>query len=52
MLARNGWADAGTMRATPVGIRTDRPTPVGNRRVYTLGLPSEAPLMVQLRYLE
>jgi pimeloyl-ACP methyl ester carboxylesterase len=52
MLARNGWADAGTLRATPAGIRVDRPTPAGNRRVYTLALPSEAPLMVQLGYLE
>ena len=52
MLARNGWADAGTLRTTPVGIRTDRPTPAANQRVYTLGLPSEAPLMVQLRYME
>jgi len=52
MLSRNGWADAGTLRATPAGIRVDRPTPTANRRVYTLALPSEAPLMVQLGYLE
>jgi triacylglycerol lipase len=52
MLATNGWADAGTLRTTPSGIRSDRPLPKSNRRVYTLALPSEAPLMVQLRYLE
>jgi len=52
MLARNGWADAGTLRATRNGIRVDRPTPTSNRRVYTLALPSDAPLMVQLGYLE
>jgi len=52
MLDRNGWADAGTLRTTRNGIRSDRPLPTGNRRVYTLALPSEAPLMVQLRYLE
>jgi len=52
MLARNGWVDAGTLRATPAGIRVDRPTPASKRRVYTLALPSEAPLMVQLGYLE
>ncbi|MEN8205682.1 MAG: hypothetical protein ABFS24_06690 [Pseudomonadota bacterium] len=52
MLDRNGWTDAGTLSATPDGIRTDRPMPAGNRRVYTLALPSEAPLMVQLRYME
>jgi triacylglycerol lipase len=52
LLARNGWADAGTLRFTPYGIRADRPAPTGNRRVYTLALPSEAPLMVQLRYME
>ena len=51
-LARNGWVDAGTLYTTPNGIRSDRPTPTGNRRVYTLSLPSEAPLMVQLRYME
>ena len=52
MLAHAGWADAGTLHATRNGIRADRPTPGSNRRFYTLGLPSEAPLMVQLRYLE
>jgi pimeloyl-ACP methyl ester carboxylesterase len=52
MLDRNGWADAGTLRTTRNGIRADRPLPASNRRVYTLALPSEAPLMVQLRYLE
>lgn len=52
MLAGNGWADAGTLRTTRTGIRADRPLPKSNRRVYTLALPSEAPLMVQLRYLE
>jgi len=52
MLGSNGWADAGTLRSTSNGIRADRPLPRSNRRVYTLALPSEAPLMVQLRYLE
>jgi triacylglycerol lipase len=52
LLDRNGWADAGTLHFTPYGIRADRPTPASNRRVYTLALPSEAPLMVQLRYME
>jgi pimeloyl-ACP methyl ester carboxylesterase len=48
----NGWADAGTLRITPEGIRADRPRPESNRRLYTLALPSEAPLLAQLRYLE
>ena len=52
MLTRDGWADAGTLRTTRAGIRADRPLPGSSRRVYTLALPSEAPLMVQLRYLE
>ena len=52
LLAPNGCADAGTLHFTPYGIRADRPAPAGNRRVYTLALPSEAPLMVQLRYME
>jgi pimeloyl-ACP methyl ester carboxylesterase len=52
MLAQQGWADAGTLRSTRYGIRADRPPPGSNRRVYTMALPSEAPLMVQLRYLE
>jgi len=52
VLSDNGWPDAGTLRMTPGGIRGDRPTPKSARRLYTLGLPSEAPLMVQLRYLE
>ncbi|MEN8801768.1 MAG: alpha/beta fold hydrolase [Thiogranum sp.] len=52
VLDGNGWADAGTLHTTRNGIRADRPLPRGNRRVYTLALPSEAPLMVQLRYLE
>jgi triacylglycerol lipase len=51
-LADNGWADAGTLRITPGGIRADRPQPKSRRRAYTLVYPSEAPLMVQLRYLE
>ena len=52
MLGGNGWADAGTLRTTRNGVRADRPPPKSSRRVYTLALPSEAPLMVQLRYLE
>ena len=52
MLAGNGWADAGTLRTTRNGIRADRPLPRSSQRVYTLAFPSEAPLMVQLRYLE
>ena len=52
MLASNGWADAGTLRNTRHGIRSDRPLPRSSRRAYTLAYPSEAPLMVQLRYLE
>ncbi len=52
MLADNGWADAGTLHSTPYGIRSDHPTPTSNRRVYTMALPSEAPLMVQLRFME
>ena len=52
MLSANGWADAGTLRTTGHGIRVDRPLPRSSRRVYTLALPSEAPLMVQHRYLE
>ena len=52
VLAANGWADAGTLRNTRHGIRSDRPLPRSSRRAYTLAYPSEAPLMVQLRYLE
>jgi triacylglycerol lipase len=52
LLAQHGWDDAGTLRATPYGIRADRPPPTSARRIYTVALPSEAPLMVQLRYLE
>jgi pimeloyl-ACP methyl ester carboxylesterase len=52
VLAANGWADAGTLRTTGNGIRADRPVPRSHRRVYTLAFPSEAPLLVQLRYLE
>jgi pimeloyl-ACP methyl ester carboxylesterase len=52
LLAQNGWDDAGTLRSTPYGIRADRRPPHSNRRIYTVALPSEAPLMVQLRYLE
>ncbi len=51
-LARNGWADAGSLRTTRHGIRADRPRPRTSRRVYTPALPSEAPLMLQLRHLE
>mgnify|MGYP001820675251 CR=1 FL=1 len=52
VLVRNAWLDAGTLRTTANGIRADRPVPGSNRRFYTLELPSEAALMVQLRYLE
>jgi pimeloyl-ACP methyl ester carboxylesterase len=52
MLASSGWADAGTLRTSRSGIRAERPLPKSTRRVYTLALPSEAPLLVQLRHLE
>lgn len=52
MLEQNGWADAGTLRTSRESIRVDRPAPKSDRRVYTLALPTEAPLLVQLRYLE
>ena len=52
LLTQNGWNDAGTLRTTPYGIRFDRPTPASNRGVYTVALPSEAPLMMQHCYLE
>ena len=51
-LAADGWADAGTLHSSRSRIRSDRPPPASRRRVYTLALPSEAPLFVQLRYLE
>jgi triacylglycerol lipase len=53
MLTRSGWSDGGTLRPTWNGIQADRPTPPrSSRRFYTLALPTEAPLMVQLRNLE
>ncbi|MGM0593853.1 MAG: esterase/lipase family protein [Pseudomonadota bacterium] len=45
-----GWADGGHLHQSPAGVRGFRPADA--RTFYTLALPTEAPLMGQLRHLE
>lgn len=47
VLARNGWMPAGVIAPGPVGPLLPPPGPNAPRKVYSVELPSTAPLMVQ-----
>ncbi|GAB6043655.1 alpha/beta hydrolase [Endothiovibrio diazotrophicus] len=47
-----GWADGGQLLLTPGAVRSDLPQPSAAKRFYTVVLPSEAPMMAQLGFLE
>ncbi len=49
-LTNAGWADAGRLHPTPLGIVLQGPDR-GAKRYYTVDLPTEAPLTVQLQVL-
>ncbi len=46
-----GWVDGGHLRLTGNGIESSRPPARGQKRFYTLSLPTEAPVAVQARVL-
>ena len=51
-LLDRGWADGGQLLLLPESVRSDLAEPTGEKRFYTVVLPSEAPLMRQLAFLE
>lgn len=51
-LVEAGWRDGGHLHATPAGVRSSVPPKRGGRHFYTVAIPTEAPLLVQLSHLE
>ena len=51
-LQQAGWGDGGELQWSPQGIRAQGARVAAGRSFYTLDLPTEAPLTVQLGYLE
>lgn len=51
-LARGGWSDGGHLRATSQGMQLDRDRVAGNRRFFTLDLPSDSSLKKQAAWLD
>jgi triacylglycerol lipase len=49
---QSGWQDGGHLLDGPEGVRRNGPDHKSPRSFYTLALPTEAPLLVQARYLE
>lgn len=49
VLVSGGWQDGGHLVATPRGVVGERRTAGRSKTFYTLKLPSDAPLMVQMR---
>ncbi len=47
----SGWEDGGHLRLTGNGLESSRPRARGQKRFYTLSLPTEAPVAVQARVL-
>ncbi len=47
-----GWRDAGELKPTPWGVRSDKGAVGGSKRYYTVFLPTEATLGHQLQHLE
>ena len=51
-LLDTGWRDGGQLLLTPDSVRSDLPEPAGDKRFYTVVLPSEAPLLHQVGFME
>ena len=51
-IVRAGWQDGGHLMDGPQGVRRNGPGSKAAKSFYTLALPTEAPLLVQARYLE
>ena len=51
-IVRAGWQDGGHLVDGPEGVRRNGPGNKSTKSFYTLALPTEAPLLVQARYLE
>jgi triacylglycerol lipase len=51
-LVAAGWQDGGHLHASPSGIVSTLPPGAAPRKFYTVAIPTEAPLLVQLRHLE
>jgi triacylglycerol lipase len=47
-----GWQDGGQLLLVAQGVASDLPRPVAENRFYTVVLPSEAPLTLQVTLLE
>lgn len=52
VLQRGGWQDAGHLFDGPGGVVRQGPTASSAKRLYTLSLPTEAPLLVQAGHLK
>ncbi len=51
-IVRAGWQDGGHLMDGPEGVRRHGPASKAAKSFYTVALPTEAPLLVQARYLE
>ncbi len=51
VLGGAGWADGGHLGMGPRGVLVRGRSPASPRTLYTLSLPTEAPLLMQARYL-
>lgn len=51
VLEQAGWQDGGHLFVTPRGVAGARSVAPGSKRFYTVALPTDAPLLVQLRAL-
>jgi triacylglycerol lipase len=52
VIQRAGWQDGGHLMDGPDGVRRHGPEGKSAKSFYTVALPTEAPLLVQARYLE
>lgn len=52
VLQRSGWQDGGHLMSGPTGVRRNGPINKTVKSFYTVALPTEAPLLVQARYME
>ena len=52
VMARAGWQDGGHLMDAPDGVRRNGPANRAVKSFYTVALPTEAPLLLQARYLE
>jgi triacylglycerol lipase len=52
VIQQAGWQDGGHLMDGPDGVRRNGPEGKASKSFYTVALPTEAPLLVQVRYLE